>query len=78
MDRIKQVQSALFRVPLAEILHDAKHGAHTHFELVTVTIETEQGLQGSGYTYTGGRGGHARRRIRLARRSAGDARRHTR
>ncbi len=59
MDKIKSIQSKLFRVPLAETLVDAKHGAHTHFELITVTIETEQGLIGTGYTYTGGRGGQA-------------------
>jgi len=59
MDKIKNIQSTLFRVPLSETLVDAKHGAHTHFELITVTIETEQGLSGTGYTYTGGRGGQA-------------------
>ncbi len=59
MDKIKHIQSRLFRIPLSEVLHDAKHGAHTHFELITVTIETEQGATGTGYTYTGGRGGQA-------------------
>lgn len=38
---------------------DAKHGDHTHFELVTATITTEDGIEGTGYTYTGGKGGHA-------------------
>jgi len=46
-------------VPLAEVLVDAKHGAHTHFELITVTITDSDGLAGTGYTYTGGKGGHA-------------------
>lgn len=59
MDKIKTISPALFRIPLSETLHDAKHGAHTHFELITVTIETEQGYSGTGYTYTGGRGGQA-------------------
>lgn len=59
MDKIKTIQPALFRIPLSETLHDAKHGAHTHFELITVTIETEQGFTGTGYTYTGGRGGQS-------------------
>ena len=59
MDKIKHVQPALYRIPLSETLHDAKHGAHTHFELITVTIETEQGAVGTGYSYTGGRGGKA-------------------
>lgn len=48
-----------FSLPLAEVLTDAKHGDHTHFELLTVTITTDDGGQGTGYTYTGGRGGRA-------------------
>ncbi|MEO0331246.1 MAG: mandelate racemase/muconate lactonizing enzyme family protein, partial [Bacteroidota bacterium] len=36
-----------------------KHGDHTHFELITVTITLEDGSEGTGYTYTGGKGGHA-------------------
>ncbi|MEM8950325.1 MAG: mandelate racemase/muconate lactonizing enzyme family protein, partial [Pseudomonadota bacterium] len=40
-------------------LEDAKHGAHTHFELVIVTITTADGETGTGYTYTGGKGGRA-------------------
>ena len=59
MPRIKSVKAGLFNVPLEEILVDAKHGTHTHFELITVTIETDDGLSGTGYTYTGGRGGYA-------------------
>ncbi len=59
MDAIKSFKSALYRVPLSEVLVDAKHGAHTHFELITTTIETNSGLSGTGYTYTGGRGGQA-------------------
>jgi len=55
---IKRVHAQLFAVPLAEVLSDAKHGDHTHFELITVTIERSDGLCGVGYTYTGGRGGH--------------------
>jgi L-alanine-DL-glutamate epimerase-like enolase superfamily enzyme len=56
---IRDVRAALFRVPLEEVLSDAKHGDHTHFELVTVTIHLANGLEGTGYTYTGGKGGHA-------------------
>jgi len=40
-------------------MNDAKHGDHTHFELLTVIIELEDGSKGEGYTYTGGIGGHA-------------------
>ncbi len=57
--RITDFQARLFRVPLPEVMSDAKHGAHTHFELVTVTVTTEDGLSGTGYTYTGGLGGRA-------------------
>lgn len=59
MDRIADLQARLFRVPLDEVMSDAKHGDHTHFELVTVTVRTSAGLEGTGYTYTGGFGGRA-------------------
>ena len=59
MPRITYPQARLFRVPLPELRSDAKHGDHTHFELVTVTITTEDGHSGTGYTYTGGFGGRA-------------------
>ncbi len=57
--RIKHLKTQLFEVPLPEVLSDAKHGDHFHFELVTTTITLENGLEGTGYTYTGGKGGHA-------------------
>ena len=47
---IKHVQTRLFKVPLAEILVDAKHGDHSHFELITTTITLENGATGTGYT----------------------------
>ena len=56
---IRDIETKLFRVPLREVLVDAAHGDHTHFELVTVTITTEDGRDGTGYTYTGGKGGRA-------------------
>ncbi|MEH0152631.1 mandelate racemase/muconate lactonizing enzyme family protein [Limibacter armeniacum] len=56
---IKNIEAKLFKVPLPEVLNDAKHGDHTHFELVTTTITLEDGSEGTGYTYTGGKGGHA-------------------
>ena len=58
-ERIGRVQVRRFAVPLAEVLTDARHGDHTHFELITVTIALADGSEGTGYTYTGGRGGHA-------------------
>lgn len=57
--KIAKVDVRLFKVPLPEVLSDAKHGDHYHFELVTATITLEDGSEGTGYTYTGGKGGHA-------------------
>lgn len=59
MSKITSVKTHLFRIPLAEVLTDAKHGDHTHFQLVTATITLADGSVGTGYTYTGGRGGTA-------------------
>ena len=56
---IKDIEIRLFAVPLPEVLTDAKHGDHTHFELVTATVTLANGCQGTGYTYTGGKGGRA-------------------
>ena len=56
---ITDVTARLFAVPLDEILVDAKHGEHSHFHLVTATVTLSDGRQGTGYTYNGGRGGHA-------------------
>lgn len=63
MTIIRNIETRLFRVPLPEIMSDAKHGDHSHFELVTVTIDLEDGSTGTGYTYTGGKGGHAIRAL---------------
>lgn len=59
MSKIVDIRARLFNVPLAEVLVDAMHGSHTHFELVTVTVTLDNGASGTGYTYTGGRGGHS-------------------
>lgn len=59
MTVIKQINTKLWKLPLPQVLTDAMHGDHTHFELVIVTIHTDDGISGSGYTYTGGRGGSA-------------------
>lgn len=59
MARITDIKSNLFQVPLPEVLTDAKHGDHEFFELITVTISMSDGSQGTGYTYTGGKGGQA-------------------
>ncbi|WP_282077398.1 mandelate racemase/muconate lactonizing enzyme family protein [Epibacterium ulvae] len=59
MAKIAKLTVRVFDVPLAEVLSDAKHGDHTHFELVTVTVQLSDGSEGTGYTYTGGKGGRA-------------------
>ena len=59
MARIETIDIRLFDVPLAEVLVDAMHGSHTHFELVTVTVRDADGVEGTGYTYTGGKGGRS-------------------
>jgi L-alanine-DL-glutamate epimerase-like enolase superfamily enzyme len=59
MARIADVTARLFNVPLDEVLVDAKHGDHSHFHLITATVTLDDGRTGTGYTYNGGRGGHA-------------------
>jgi len=59
MANIQSVQARRFQIPLSEVLSDAKHGDHTHFELITATVRLDDGSEGTGYTYTGGKGGHA-------------------
>ena len=59
MNQIASVRPRLFRVPLDEVLVDAKHGDHTHCELITVSVTLADGSEGTGYTYTGGKGGRA-------------------
>jgi len=52
MGNITKIQLRLYRVPLGEVLSDAKHGDHTHFELVTVTVRLANGTEGTGlYLY---------------------------
>ncbi len=59
MSEIRSLIARRYQVPLAETLVDARHGEHTHFELVTATVHLADGSEGTGYTYTGGRGGAA-------------------
>lgn len=63
MAAIDAIDTWLYRVPLKETLSDARHGDHTHFELVTATVRLDDGRTGTGYTYTGGRGGRAIRSL---------------
>ena len=59
MSEITRIESKLYKIPLKEALYDAQHGMHSHFELVVVTIYLKDGSSGTGYTYTGGRGGRS-------------------
>ncbi len=59
VNTITDVKARLFAIPLDEVLVDAKHGDHSHFHLITATVTLADGRQGTGYTYNGGRGGHA-------------------
>ena len=59
MSEISRIETKLYKIPLQEALYDAQHGLHSHFELVIVTIYLKDGSSGTGYTYTGGRGGAA-------------------
>ncbi|MDP5218221.1 mandelate racemase/muconate lactonizing enzyme family protein [Ruegeria sp. 2205SS24-7] len=59
MTVITAIETRMFHIPLAEVLVDAKHGDHHFFELITVTVRLADGSEGTGYTYTGGKGGHA-------------------
>ena len=59
MARIMALKTNLFKLPLDEVLVDAKHGEHTHFEIINGTVELENGLVGTGCTYTGGQSGVA-------------------
>ena len=56
---IKTLKVCLYWIPLDEVLLDAEHGSHTHWELVTVTLKNSDGQKGTGYTYTGGKGDRA-------------------
>ena len=44
MAKIVSVSPRLFRLPLAEVLSDAKHGDHTHFELIVATVTLQREL----------------------------------
>ena len=59
ISKIRSVEAKLFHIPLEEVLSDAKHGDHTHFELITATVVLENGVSGTGCTYTGGWGGRS-------------------
>ncbi len=59
MAAIEQVETGYHRIPLAQTLTDATHGAMPDFELNTVRVRDADGAEGVGYTYTAGHNGAA-------------------
>jgi L-alanine-DL-glutamate epimerase-like enolase superfamily enzyme len=57
--KIKRIETALYRIPLETVLSDSTHGTMTHFDLIAVRIYNEDGVEGMGYTYTVGANGSA-------------------
>lgn len=57
--KITEVVSDFYHVPLAVPLSDSIHGEMPYFEMITVRIRTDDGVEGMGYTYTVGHGGVA-------------------
>ncbi|HYB22039.1 MAG TPA: uroporphyrinogen decarboxylase, partial [Thermodesulfobacteriota bacterium] len=57
--KIASIDSALYQIPLPIPLSDSTHGEIPSFELITVRIRDDQGLEGLGYTYTVGVAGGA-------------------
>ncbi len=56
---VKKIDTNYYNLPLQGNLQDALHGKHDSFELITATVTLENGVVGTGYTYTGGIGGSA-------------------
>ena len=59
MAKIENVQTDLYKIPLASVLTDSTHGVMQDFELITVRITDSDGAVGLGYTYTVNFGGAA-------------------
>ena len=57
--RIKEIETRLYRIPFEKPFSDSIHGYIPDFELITVRIRTNTGLEGLGYTYTVGQGGRS-------------------
>ena len=59
MTIIASVRTDYYLVPLEVVLSDSTHGSIPHFELVTVRITDDDGIEGVGYTYAVNSGGAA-------------------
>ena len=60
---LRSIEPDLFRIELPMVLSDSTHGRISHFELVTVRLRDEDGVEGLGYSYTVGAGGRAIRAL---------------
>jgi L-alanine-DL-glutamate epimerase-like enolase superfamily enzyme len=56
---LRLVQPDHYRIELPMVLSDSTHGQISYFELITVRLQDEEGVEGLGYTYTAGAGGRA-------------------
>jgi L-alanine-DL-glutamate epimerase-like enolase superfamily enzyme len=56
---IASLQADHYRVPLPVAVSDSTHGVMEAFELITVRLRDQDGVEGLGYTYTVGAGGGA-------------------
>ena len=55
--KITAIIPKLYRIPLPVVLSDSTHGQVSHFEMITVRVQTDAGIEGLGYTFTTGTGG---------------------
>jgi len=60
---IKNLETHHYRIPLRTTMTDSTHGEMTHFEVIMVNLETDDGTRGLGYAYTIGQGGAALRSL---------------
>ena len=57
--KIAKVNTAHYKISLREGISDSTHGELPHFEVVFAKVESDEGVEGIGYTYTIGKGGSA-------------------
>ncbi|MBL6929662.1 MAG: mandelate racemase/muconate lactonizing enzyme family protein [Rhodospirillales bacterium] len=57
--KIAAIEVGHYKIPLPKVLSDSTHGEITAFELITVRLTDDTGVEGVGYTYTVGAGGAA-------------------
>ena len=48
MPHIEAISSRLFTVPLPEVMADVKEGDHSHFDLISATIDLIDVTEGTG------------------------------